>query len=202
MTSRDDRRPPRRRIQCGSVAGYQQHYKRGEHYCDECKAAMREYQRERARKKKVEPLGGKVRNVNVVVPESGRDDGRYPAFLRAAGRRLWDQLNSDYELTPVSEALAVEICRMKDRLERFSAALSSENQLWFELGDPEELESGEVQVSVVVNSMLGEARQTANAMSLLMKKLDVLAPAKARGGDEDPLAKLLAEVEEAANGGK
>ena len=33
------------RKQCGTVAGYRQHSKRGEQQCDECRAANREYQR-------------------------------------------------------------------------------------------------------------------------------------------------------------
>lgn len=128
-------------------------------------------------------------------------DGAYPNFLAKAGRKLWDEIQAEFELSAVSEPIAVEICRIKDRLDRCAAALSSNHTLWFELGEPEELASGDVQMQVVVNNMLSESRQLANTLSQLMKKLELLAPARQKSSEQDPMAALAAEMERVANGG-
>lgn len=43
-------RGPRERVaaQCGTVSGYNAHYRNGENACDDCRAAFRVYHRERA----------------------------------------------------------------------------------------------------------------------------------------------------------
>lgn len=43
--STSQKKPPRKRRQCGTVAGGRMHSKRGEQQCDACRAARREYQR-------------------------------------------------------------------------------------------------------------------------------------------------------------
>lgn len=60
-----------------------------------------------------------------------------------------------------------------------SRALSSSSSLWFELGDPIETADGEVQIQVVVNNMIAEARQLQAAMAINLGKIGVLKPAKA-----------------------
>lgn len=174
-----DRKPPQKRRQCGTVAGYRQHTKRKERHCQPCREANSEYQRQRRAKQKDKP---KIRTrTQVVVADGGKKDG-YPAFLRDAGRKMWDELHGQYAFDPASEVLLTEACRLKDRLERFAAALSSSKTLWFELGDVEETMDGERQVSVVINSMVSEARQTQAALGVALGKLGVLTPGEKKQG--------------------
>ena len=100
-------------------------------------------------------------------------------YLRDSGKKLWREIKSAYELDPVGDILLMEACRMKDRLDRLAGALSSSSSLWFELGDPIETADGEVQIQVVVNSMIAEARQLQAAMAINLGKIGVLKPAKA-----------------------
>ncbi len=89
---------------------------------------------------------------------------------------MWDELHEQYAFDPASEVLLTEACRLKDRLERFAAALSSNKTLWFELGEVEETLAGERQVSVVINTMVSEARQTQASLAQTLTKLGVLTP--------------------------
>lgn len=205
------KKPSVKRRQCGTVAGYQQHSKRGEEQCDPCRAAQRVYSRERkAAKRGGEPP--RVTRVDrraqeeanaaiieeLVEPEP---DGRYPAFLRKRGRQMWDDLNEQFEFTPQVRELAVEACRLADRLERMAAMLSSEHTMWFELGEPEELKSGETQVHIVVNNVIGEARQNQSALAVLLNKIGVADKATAKTGGEsltDQLARKRKERQEEA----
>ena len=168
-----DHKPPKKRNQCGTVAGYRQHIKRKEASCQPCREANTAYKRQWREKQKDKP---KIRTrTQVVVADGGKKDG-YPAFLRDAGRKMWDELHGQYAFDPASEVLLTEACRLKDRLERFAAALSSSKTLWFELGDVEETMDGERQVAVVINSMVSEARQTQAALGVALGKLGVLTP--------------------------
>ena len=156
-----DHKPPKKRNQCGTVAGYRQHIKRKEASCQPCREANTAYKRQWREKQKDKP---KIRTrTQVVVADGGKKDG-YPAFLRDAGRKMWDELHGQYAFDPASEVLLTEACRLKDRLERFAAALSSNKTLWFALGD------------VVINSMVSEARQTQAALGVALGKLGVLKP--------------------------
>lgn len=168
-----DRKPPQKRKQCGTVAGYRQHTKRKEAPCQPCREANSEYKRQWREKQKNKP---KIRTrTQVIVADGGKKDG-YPDFLRAAGRKMWDELHEQYAFDPASEVLLTEACRLKDRLERFAAALSSNKTLWFELGEVEETLAGERQVSVVINTMVSEARQTQASLAQTLTKLGVLTP--------------------------
>lgn len=193
------KKPAQQRKQCGSMAGYRQHSKRGEEQCDACRAARRDYMRRyrageikprgesrRARREREEERAGEV--VDRLSPV--REGSSYPAFLRGPGRRMWDEVNGAYELDAVGRVLLAEACRLKDRLERFSAALSAESTLWFELGDVEELADGTPQVQVVVNSMVSEARQTQAALAVALGKLGVLKPAEAKGSGVDVMDEI------------
>lgn len=98
-----------------------------------------------------------------------------PAYLRAQGRALWDQVLQEYELNPAGLVLLGEACRTVDRLERLAAALSSRSTLWFEV--EESLESqgmdGAPEFNVVVNGMVGEARQLQAALRSTLKELGI-----------------------------
>lgn len=144
VSSMVDKLPARKRKQCGSTAGHRQHVKRGEEQCDACRDAMNAYQRERRAALKsgdrvVRP--SRAKQAEVVELEAAlevsrqdlRHDG-YPIYLNKAGRKLWDSMQEQFEITAVAEPIAVEICRMKDRLDTCAAALASKNTLWFQLG--------------------------------------------------------------------
>jgi hypothetical protein len=203
----NEKKPAVTRKQCGTVAGYRQHSKRGEEQCDECRAANREYQRKyragevrhrgesRAKKRAKEEEAGAVLVDGPVATDRGADGDR-PAFLKKQGRALWDEITSDYDLDVGAKVILGEACRMRDRLERFSAALSIESTLWFELGDPEEQRSGDVQVQVVVNSMIGEARQMQAAVATALSKIGVLQAGKKKGGEGGMLDQLAKKRQE------
>lgn len=207
-----DKKPAIKRQQCGTQAGYRQHSKRGELSCEECRSANREYQREyRAGKKRSrKPSAAKKRAEEEAAGAAMVDgpdvaaDGDRPAFLKRQGRALWDEITSKYDLDAGAKVVLGEACRMRDRLERFSAALSVQETLWFELGEPEELRNGDVQVQVVVNNMVGEARQMQAAVATALGKIGVLKQAEAKSSGpsvEDQLAeqrrKRLAAAREA-----
>lgn len=181
------KKPPAHRPQCGSVAGYRQHTKRGERSCDQCREANRLYMAEYKRKRGDAPRKPtqtqrreRDEKLGETVLALASNDGDYPAFLKRGGRELWDSVRENYDLSPTSEVLLLEACRLKDRLDRFTAALSSNSTLWFELKEPEELKDGTVQMQVVVNSMVSEARQAQAALGQTLKKIGVLQQAEKR----------------------
>ncbi len=186
------------RKQCGSVAGYRQHIKRGEKTCSECRAAQAAKQRER-RAGKVPKRGEsrekkrhrqEMEGAEIVDRIGATSKGDYPVFLQAPGRQLWDAIRSEYDLGPAAITVLTEACRMKDRLERFEAALSKNSTLWFELGESEERLNGQVEVNVVVNNMVGEARQMQAAVATALNKIGVLKPAEEKGGDVDVMDEI------------
>ena len=81
---------------------------------------------------------------------------------------------------------------MTDQLERFTAALSSKSTLWFELGDPDDAD--EKGVPVVVNGMIGEGRQLANAIRTALSQIGVLKTGSnaSKGGALDELKRRRA----------
>lgn len=193
------KKPAQQRRQCGSMAGYRQHSKRGEEQCDACRAARRDYMRRyragkvkprgesrESRRAREEQRGGEVVDVMSPPPQGAS----YPAFLKGPGRKMWDEISEAYTLDPVGRAILVEACRLKDRLERFSAALAAESTLWFELGEPEELRDGTQQMQVVINSMVAEARQTQAALAIALGKIGVLKPAEERGQETDVMDEI------------
>lgn len=192
-----EKKEPVTRRQCGTVAGYRQHSKRGERACDSCRAANTAYQREhRAKNKPPRESRAKKRAREEADAASRVDEAPVsdrPAFLKAQGRALWDEITEAYDLDPAAKVVLGEACRMRDRLERFSAALSVQSTLWFELGEPEELRTGDVQVQVVVNSMVGEARQMQAAVATALGKIGVLKQASAKSSGPSVQDQLAAK---------
>lgn len=118
-----------------------------------------------------------------------------PSFLRAKGRQLWDSVNRDFELNPAGQALLGEACRTVDRLERMAAALSSRSTMWFELEPSmaeQELDAAP-EFNVVVNGMIGEARQLQNVLRSTLKELGVTGVA-AKAEDESSRVSLTDEL--------
>lgn len=201
---------PVERKQCGTVAGYRQHSKRGERACEECKRANADYQAEYRRKRdggprrptKLERREADERRGEALleaiepVESHGAVEDGYPVFLRRGGRALWDSVRGQYELDPTGEVLLLEACRLKDRLDKFTAALASNSTLWFELKEPEELKDGTVQMQVVVNSMVSEARQAQAALGQTLGKIGVLQQAEKKSSGVSMADQLRRKREE------
>lgn len=192
---------------CGTTAGYSAHGRRGERPCGACRDAKAAKAREAyARSKAAGPATtpgpapvqatapglSSVQATAPVRPVSQEDlDPRPdlpepPAYLRAKGRALWDSVVSAYTLTPAALAMLGEACRTADRLERMAAALSSRSTLWFEvepsLADQDVDTS--VEFSVVVNGMIGEARQLQTTLRQTLTTLGVVGVEAANTGQE------------------
>ena len=203
MSDTDTLKPPTDRQTCGKLSGANAHRRNGERACEKCLIASREYQRARRAKikagepthdetkaekrEKAEVVGDAVLAVVSPAP-ADRDTPGYPNFLKAAGRQLWDDVTAEYELSPASLTVLTTACRMTDQLERFTAALSSKSTLWFELGDVDEVDP-EKGIPVVVNGMIGEGRQLANAIRTALSQIGVLKTGSGskKGGALDEL---------------
>lgn len=188
------KKPAKNRAKCGTVSGYRQHQRHGEESCEKCRHAAAEYMKARRAGQPTKPVTTKKRgrpkkdNNESTTPKPEKKgaprrkreyDPLQDGYLRDSGKKLWREIKSAYELDPVGDILLMEACRMKDRLDRLAGALSSSSSLWFELGDPIETADGEVQIQVVVNNMIAEARQLQAAMAINLGKIGVLKPAKA-----------------------
>lgn len=188
------KKPAKNRAKCGTVSGYRQHQRHGEETCEKCRHAAAEYMKARRAGQPTKPVTTKKRgrpkkdNNESTTPKLEKKNAPHrkreydplqDGYLRDSGKKLWRDIKSAYELDPVGDILLMEACRMKDRLDRLAGALSSSSSLWFELGDPIETADGEVQIQVVVNNMIAEARQLQSAIAINLGKIGVLKPAKA-----------------------
>ena len=106
-------------------------------------------------------------------PAVARDAAMTPR-LRARGRRMWDQLVTDDDPVEVV-ALVEEICRTADRLDRLDAIVNGRDRAWLTL---EVDDVGEV--TVVVDKVLGEARQQQMAFKGLLSELRAIRGASAK----------------------
>lgn len=89
----------------------------------------------------------------------------------ARGTALWSALEAGRDLTGGNFALAVEACRIADRLDRLEALLSGDGETWFRLRLPRDGSSEPIRV--VVNNAMGEARQQANILRQIVAGLPV-----------------------------
>ena len=188
--TKTDKRPPTTRRQCGTVSGYQGHYRHGERPCEPCRVANREYQKDRREKKasgelperktktkkraEAEALGDAVLAADEKADPAGTTPDRpeYPKYLKSAGRRLWADVTAGYDLNPAALQVLAHACRMTDQVERFAAALASRQTFWFEVDGLDEAD--EKGVPVVVNGMIGEGRQLSNAIRTALGQIGVL----------------------------
>lgn len=116
-----------------------------------------------------------------------------PDWLKAKGKHLWEAVTSQYELTPAALVLLGEACRTADRLERMAAALSSRSTLWFELGDVELPE--DKGIPIVVNGMIGEARQLQTTLRQTLNQLGVVSTSSTKNKGTGVLESLQARRE-------
>lgn len=178
--------PPTTDRRCGTYAGYKAHYRRGETPCGSCKAAKRGYVQNKDRPVEPDPTADVAKrqkpiNVVDVTPEDPTGDRdatggvlAAPRFLRERGRSLWDSITSEYVLSPGARVSLAEACRIADRLERMAGMLSSRSTLWVELSDEDQdraVNLAEQGVPLVVNNVIGEARQLANQFQTIMRQL-------------------------------
>lgn len=107
------------------------------------------------------------------IPEPGRDEP--PAKL---GMWLWTQLTKDGDLPPLYHVLAVEACRIADRLETLDRQLAGHDWLRFRHD-----ETG-VEVTVYVDRVLAEAREQATALRGLVAEIEkgVVKPVQPKRG--------------------
>ncbi len=115
-----------------------------------------------------------------------------PDTLGVRGARLWRELTSWHEFGPAHLAIVEEACRLADRLDRLHGLLAGDTAAWATLN----LDETGTEVTVVVSSVLTEARLHATALRGLVTELRQAsrgeeAPA---GGGADPVAALVDEV--------
>ena len=158
---------------------------------EEERAAMVEEQ-ECSRQQVPEPSSRPV--LDVVPPIAENPQGPpAPDWLKARGRELWESVTSQYELSPAALVLLGEACRTTDRLERMAAALSSRSTLWFELGDVELPD--DAGVPIVVNGMIGEARQLQTALRQTLNQLGLVSATRSENKGVGVLDQLQARRE-------
>ena len=125
-----------------------------------------------------------------------------PDWLKARGLELWVEVTQAHTLNASALALLGEACRTADRLERLAAALSSRSTMWFELGDIDQ--ATELGVPIVVNGMIGEARQLQTTLRQTLTTLGVVsvdAAEKAAKSQLDQLAERRKQRLAAQGGG-
>lgn len=113
-----------------------------------------------------------------------------PDWLRARGLELWIEITKDHDLNASALTLLGEACRTADRLERLAAALASRTTMWFELGDIDQ--ATELGVPIVVNGMIGEARQLQTTLRQTLNTLGVIKVDAAEKVAKSPLDELAA----------
>lgn len=93
-----------------------------------------------------------------------------PEGFRAGGLRLWNEtVGANPELAHHHLVTLEEMCRIKDRLDSLALALEDDEHLV--RGIAGELEDGVVEVKIVVDGALSEARQQANIFKQLLASL-------------------------------
>lgn len=218
------KRPTRdKKGRCGTNAGYAAHRRRGEQACQKCKNARAAYARKNyaegpvrpKRKAKAAPAALAVVEAPAPAPvpetppmaaprpatpavEPNAEPGDVPEapdWLKAKGRALWEDVTRAYDLTPAALVLLGEACRTTDRLERMAAALSSRSTLWFEVGDIDQAD--EAGVPIVVNGMIGEARQLQNQLRQTLGQLGVVGVESTNDGQAESVLDQLAARREA-----
>lgn len=187
------------RGRCGSPAGYQAHRRRGERSCAACREAHNDRSRKYKRGERVvsppaaAPKTAQTSDVAELAPAAAEGKGvaatgysgmpvecpTPPNFLKKNGLKFWKEVTAGQNFSPASLVLIGEAARSIDRLERISAALSNRNTFWFEIGDIEK--ATDAGVPIVVNSMIGEARQLQTTIRQTMNALDLLGRSKETG---------------------
>lgn len=124
--------------------------------------------------------------------------GLGPEGLERRGAELWNAMFEQLP-GPLHREVLLEACRLTDRLDRMHALLRGERRSWAALRIGDGIGEDTVEVTVVISSIVVEARNSASALKAIVAELR-LAMREAGGQDDsdapDPIAALLAEVEQ------
>lgn len=118
--------------------------------------------------------------VNGQVPGSSPGTPAVPAGLQARGAALWDDLAAHCDLDGGGYHLALEACRIADRLDRLDAILNNDRRAWAHIRTI--ATGGKPTYKLVITGALAEARQQA----LVLRQIVAGLPRK--GEDDDPAA--------------
>lgn len=102
------------------------------------------------------------RDANDVTSRDGDPAG---VALGTAGLNLWREMTKQGALPPMQAVLLLEACRITDRLEKLDRQLAGEDWLRFRVDDEG------VEVTVIIDKALSEARQQATALKQIMAEL-------------------------------
>jgi hypothetical protein len=118
---------------------------------------------------------------------------RGPSGLGTRGRRLWRDLTTASRHGPAQLVLAEEACRLADRLDQLHALLSGEASAWASLQLASD--DGATEVTVIISSVLSEARLHATALKGIVTELRQATPSVAASDpDIDPVQAIHDEV--------
>jgi hypothetical protein len=106
---------------------------------------------------------------------------RAPSGLRAAGKRLWHEVNEEFGLAPHELAILLQCCRAVDRLDALEAELADAPLTVFgSTGQPR------------ANPLLGEWRAQARVLESLSRALSIPLPGEDVGRRRSPSAREAA----------
>ena len=110
--------------------------------------------------------------------------------LQSRGARLWADM-ADADLPPPHRVVLEEACRVADRLDRLDALLTARQADWLRLRADEYGGGHILEVRVVVDNLLGEARQQEAVLRGLVSELRQgmtasRKPSAASGGASEP----------------
>lgn len=123
-----------------------------------------------------------------------------PARLGPRGSALWDELIDGRSPDASQVMLIGEACRVADRLERLDAVLLGKGRVWIEIATDVRDDD---KVAVVVDSVLGEARQQQTVLRQLLVTLGagkLAASRKGRSALDEVAARRTARRSAAAAG--
>lgn len=153
--------------------------------CDSCKARVARP----AKRPKPRPAAGSA----PARKPKPKPTGATPTGLRDRGRALWSSLGQTAG-TAAGE-LALEACRLADRLEQLDAYLGGRDA-WLDLVENVE---GSGRYEIVIDKALEQARQQALAFKQLLAELGITAvPAAAVEPAKSPLDQLRERREQKA----
>lgn len=89
------------------------------------------------------------------------DSAKAPRNLKAAGKRLWAEMNAKYEFRPDELAVLERACRLSDRIESMERDLGDATTSTGSMGQ------------VVVHPLIPEIRAHSAALATLLRSLDI-----------------------------